>query len=329
MPRRQWLFVVAMALLVSCIITAQMTWPPAAPPQNQKSADRSYIERGNNVKQRPSRQGLTDDPVAFATLIVAFATGALAVSTIGLLIATLRQVRHAEAGINASNEANRLARDNFIIDIRPWIAVTDVRPVGPIYLDQNGVVIDIEITIKNVGRSPAGNIAPYCRVYPRIHPELYGDNFVREYDSIISRAQLRFSVTAGGTLFPEQEDSLVVRLVIPIDRLKIDPNSEYPGTIITPIIVGCIDYLFMTTDSDHPIPDLRFCWAAEHHSDRHQWFLRDRSILAPFIVPTLWWNCPSSLKCVIHKGGRQINSANYSPPTERRSHTAQGRGPKK
>jgi hypothetical protein len=158
----------------------------------------------------------------------------------------------ANAHAIAAAEANAINREILVTSNRSWIAIIAIYPTGPIYMDENGMIIDLAVNMKNVGRSPARDVFLACQIYPRIMPDLYGgDKFREVYDRVREQARLSANLVGGDALFPDQEMGISVRIMIPKAQLKINPSSEYPGTVLTPIVIGCVDYRFMTSDSEH------------------------------------------------------------------------------
>ncbi len=113
------------------------------------------------------------DPVSAFTLLVAVFTAVLSGSTIMLWLAGERQIgilkksvaaaeRSADVAkeaADASLEANKLNREMFIAENRPWIDVRNIRIDGPLMFDDWGAQVDIAFDVENVGKLPAINMA--------------------------------------------------------------------------------------------------------------------------------------------------------------------------
>ena len=124
-------------------------------------------------------------------------------------------VQAARVAAEAAQEANRLTRENFVIDVRPWIAVEEIVATEDITYDpSNGVTVGINISVKNVGRSPARNIIRFAKLYPRLFPELRGSGFKKEQAAIFEQARRAWYGEWGDALFPGQTLILEFRAAI-------------------------------------------------------------------------------------------------------------------
>jgi hypothetical protein len=94
---------------------------------------------------------------AIATLVALFGTVFLIKTfqeTRRTADAAVRSVDIARQSTEAAAEANRINRQAYIDDQRPWI-VFDARMDGPITYGINGCTFSFEFTVRNVGRTPA------------------------------------------------------------------------------------------------------------------------------------------------------------------------------
>lgn len=72
----------------------------------------------------------------------------------------------AREGAAASTEANRINRDNFIADQRPWVApnseIIFTEPFSPL---NGGYTTTVEVRATNAGRSPAFKVQVFAELY--------------------------------------------------------------------------------------------------------------------------------------------------------------------
>jgi hypothetical protein len=202
---RRWLAILAVAILVIAAITVAEFFVLTVADRSQgviqahnqyqpvyASLVQLFLGAWRWLLDRLDHNTIT----TIAIIATALFTGTLWSATRQLQKTSKIHARHleesvtaAKAAADAAKEGNRLAREQFNIDVRPWIAVDDLIPIGPIFLDQNGLIIDVEIAIRNVGRSPARNITTRYRGFARIQPELYGsENFKTAHSELISQA---------------------------------------------------------------------------------------------------------------------------------------------
>lgn len=146
MPRGAWVGVIYWLCFLTLVIWAlshDFREPsPVLTDQHYSVPHSEYEQKYDKNKNRESIwKGLTNDPVAFATLIVAIATAILAFSTIGLWRVTNRSVDIAE---RALTEVER----PYVFVFNPHWSTSD----GPIELLPNPLVL---YTVANYGKTPA------------------------------------------------------------------------------------------------------------------------------------------------------------------------------
>jgi hypothetical protein len=272
---RRWLAVLAVAALLIGVVTVVEMFSLAAEsqPYGKAQAHNQYqpvyaslvrllLGGWNWLRERLDHDTLS----TLAIVATACFTGTLWGSTRLLWKTSETHSRHLEQSVGAAKasadaanahaiaaaEANAINREILVASNRPWIAITEIYPGGPIYMDENGMIIDLAVNMKNIGRSPARDVYLACQIYPRIMPDLYGmDKMKTACQNVRQQAVNSANLVGGDALFPEQDTGIKIRIMVPKTRLKINPTSEYPGTILTPIVIGCIDYRFMTSDSVH------------------------------------------------------------------------------
>lgn len=127
----------------------------------------------NKSDPKPFWENATTDPVAAFTLGLVF----VGLFQAGLFFVQLRFMRKgmddATAAANAASnsasaaiEANKINRDNFLADHRPWLgpsgAPNFVAPLSPV---KGGYTTGVEINILNAGRSPAFKVHVVAELY--------------------------------------------------------------------------------------------------------------------------------------------------------------------
>lgn len=199
-----------------------------------------------------------EDPVAFFTLCLAAFTLALVVVSTTQIYFLIRAegvaktaAEGAKEAAQAAIEGNRLARDQFTVNVRPWLAVLDIRATEPIIYDGTGCTIGLAVSIKNVGHSPATMVMENSRAFPRLIPRDQLDA-VRE-----ELFRSGWPLGWGSVLFPDQPPvELHIRRRIERAEMMMAPESE-PHCIMTPLIIGCVSYRFAVE-----APDVHHTWFA-------------------------------------------------------------------
>jgi hypothetical protein len=182
----------------------------------------------------------------------------LAISTIGLWLATnklwaagerqmeliaasgAQQSRDMQASIKAAEKGNELNRQAFIATHRPWIDIDSAASItGNLTISfEEGVGAALNLTLKNLGETPAENIFIYAEI-----------TFIgivgTDYLILASETALaRRPQTGGLVIFPK--DTLEGAWEARVDQEGfLQGIARGPsGTVIHPVIVGCVTYDF-------------------------------------------------------------------------------------
>jgi hypothetical protein len=195
------------------------------------------------------------------TGLLALATIALAVATVGLWNYAAEQARDMKASIiearrsaTAANLAADIAQRTLIASQRAWISMKAPRISSPLVFDQNGASTAVAFEIGNVGQIPATNVMPHAwlGVLKSSGPSPVEEQ-QRRCDEIRQQPP-----GIGFTLFPGEnfpENIRVSRwsLGLNISKEEIEKGLRVSadGKHIALFIVGCIDYTFATDPNHH------------------------------------------------------------------------------
>lgn len=141
--------------------------PQPSPPGVQEGVSKPTTaeEREAAAEQREKDDLVAQETSAAAAegmLVVAW--GQLLLGTLGavaLFAALIQQTRATRAAI----EANRINREAYIAEQRPWITIKPVAG-GELAVDENGAVGFVHVILKNIGKSPAESVYLVCRTIP-------------------------------------------------------------------------------------------------------------------------------------------------------------------
>jgi hypothetical protein len=204
--------------------------------------------QGNGSKRTPEQEHEeTDRRIANYTLGLDIGTGILAISTIGLWIVTWRSgvkqsrdtrrsLAIAKQAANAAIDSNRISRDIFAAENRPWLAV-EATLKGDIASNAMGVSFLVDISIHNIGRTPATGVGALVNGFAcgRVDPVPILRDYCEWAISIRSEALGR-----GLTIFPDKRYNISYGAVITFeDGAK---NIVVPPNMFMPMIKGCIYY---------------------------------------------------------------------------------------
>lgn len=89
-------------------------------------------------------------------------TGAASVAaTIATIVAAIYAIGAYNASwqaVGAAQDQAEIARKSLVAGERPWVMLTNFKPIGLFSDDSEGVTFSVNISAKNVGHSPAQNV---------------------------------------------------------------------------------------------------------------------------------------------------------------------------
>ncbi|MDT0576780.1 hypothetical protein RM533_11405 [Croceicoccus sp. F390] len=198
-------------------------------------ANRTAIETisSDAQAQRAEQRAETDlqaqqDMAFYALLMFIASLVTIAVTAIGIwyvkrtLDATLAAVKGAEIATDAMKEANRIADQAQ----RPWLTVD----LNFDFTDEHGSLLFCNITITNIGRSPAYNVS--------VFNETFGD-------VMFGRAEDFKEISAN---MMGNYDEPYSRIILPdsSERMQINPKAIYhtvmAGTFTHPEVLVIVNY---------------------------------------------------------------------------------------
>ena len=225
-------------------------------PPKEGTAEAERYER-ESLQKSANERGL-----AVATWILAYATLFLFAVAIGQAVMFFFQLRimrdgmkdatiaaqAARDGAIAANAANLLNREIFVASQRPWLDAEVVLASG-FRCDGKTGIVDIQVTVRNVGKVPAFNIVCRSLTFPNMEVGSDLDHYRRLSESM--KSQTVRGTGFGRMLFPEKE--------IPISRAwtaatwhqsNIDIGNAKGATLQMGAlgICICVDYLSAVDD---------------------------------------------------------------------------------
>ena len=237
--------------------------------QRAQSGRVNSLHHQDNSDNNPKNGDDTEQDIVRAIEPIEWWTGVLAVATVLASIFagfTLNAIRGqldemhqasidarrldnaATISANAASDANKLNRDIFIADYRPWIAITNISLLRTLSYDAVNKAIDIDLRfdLKNTGRSPAR----YVTTFPYVTLNFSMVNQELEKNC----GTLRRNASPYGTvIFPGEAKEPADNITISVTHEQIinSQGGNANRKFIHPWIFGCIDYRFMFSEEHH------------------------------------------------------------------------------
>ncbi len=222
----------------------------AADPSGEQ-ADRDYQQHTAwcdlAAQQEMADATLGMEKAAWGTVLLTLVGVVLLSITV---VHTGRTLDEAKATSASARESVEVARKTLSAMERPWITV-DLEINNPLYCRKHEVDIPILISVKNIGRSPAGSIKIFAKALPFM-------NYIEEtFDGLLTDAVEKMRQTAGVTLFPgklfERDEYLRISQDVLLPEIKRQVDF-WPDDEIQPIIVGVVCYFSPYDDIIHSTP---------------------------------------------------------------------------
>lgn len=195
---------------------------------------------------------LPDWFVAFFTAVLSLFTYKLWRATAGLWEATNGLLRFAgeqasdmKASIEASSDANALARTHFSADQRPWIAVINATLASPVAWEDKGARFTARCTFKNIGKTPATHF--FAEAIATADPNVEAAASKHAAEVLIRRSGEN---ATGPVLFPGQEREINFGLLIFRDEI-IKHIFIQDGGFFMSSIFGCVTYRYSESTELH------------------------------------------------------------------------------
>jgi hypothetical protein len=127
--------------------------------QSGYGASQEQAKQGASASKPPTFWERTEsDPVAaFTGVLAVFTLALVVVSAVQIYFLTLAD-KNSRAAAQAAIESNKITRELFVAEKRPWIKVDAGVPkliVEPMYEDDGRITIQLSLVLSNIGDSPA------------------------------------------------------------------------------------------------------------------------------------------------------------------------------
>jgi uncharacterized membrane protein len=239
--------------------------------QQHQTHHETSTEKSEKEKDSPATAEQANDAIVGYTYWLMVFTGVLAfvaIIQIGFLTSADRiSTRTAAAAEKAAN----VAKDTLIAARRPWIMV-DVS-IDAAEFDQGALRLTVKFTFTNKGADPALYVIPAFDIVsmaaeehndPKFSPIGFVKRSLEKLCGEFKDRQNRGGPNNGGfTVFPDQPRTISITTAMPPDKVAAanlfewmsdpskNPGNEPVPHVISPIVLGCVDYEFGTPREDH------------------------------------------------------------------------------
>ena len=196
-------------------------------------------------------QKFEEDPIELFTLALAVSTIFLWADTNGLRKLALKQSEDMQASLqiardaaNAAVQANDISRDIFVATERPWVTAA-IRAGSPLTYDVDGLNVALQLTLKNVGHSPAKDVFVDLRLLSLTQGNADPSALLQE---MVNAAKQRPPGCFGHQLFPGSTFDQNISTATGKDQLE-QLLKEIDFVILHAVI--CISYRFVFESGVH------------------------------------------------------------------------------
>ena len=159
------------------------------------------------------------------------------------------QVTLAQTAVEAAIESNRLSRELFVSNERPWVLVDQVHVKSALIFDETGVHLDFDLTLRNTGKSPARNVTVEARLYP-MSPSLSDPGDEKTAFVLSAEDSKTYAPKSRMVLHHGQDEALHRHVFIPRKEMEKAISLEDTELII-PVIIGSVRYEFIADNEFH------------------------------------------------------------------------------
>lgn len=130
----------------------------------------------------------------------------------------LKTIQISERAAQSAEVANQLARESYVADQRAWLKL-DVVPAGPLYYNENGLNVTMDVHMTNVGKTPALQAFPsFTLNAPAIgvDEDYFGQS---QFRKAVESNRSRSASDMGFTLFPGERTRIQMTTSLSTDEV--------------------------------------------------------------------------------------------------------------
>ena len=197
-------------------------------------------ERQNTKECQSLLYRTLDDPIALLT-------AALFIVTFGLFLYAVRQASAAREAAVAAGEGVRVTERSAALAQRAWIQVA-AKIAGPLRVNGEGIRITLDLTMLNVGLTPALAVDWHVRAFLKTQK---AHNAAVEQRKLASGMGAASSPAHGGLVFPSYGFVQRIDTGVAADEVSavLAEHPDYP--LVRMCIVGAVSYRLSFKDEMH------------------------------------------------------------------------------
>lgn len=242
-----WIFGILAVIVIDRIYALQRTWV---------SETSIYVRL---FSESPMLQFLTEVIEKLENYLQKHEKLFMVGGTLAVAVFTWTLYRTARDQLHASNTALRLSErsvkateQTIIASQRPWISV-EVGLAGPLTVSNTEVRVDLGLTLRNVGKSPAINSEIHLKLVNSI--DANGDLWTTEAINFKNEVKQRISIknsSFGTVIFPGEIQRQPIGASISIEELKRNALPTMLSTkFIGLVVIGYVAYRNTFDESIH------------------------------------------------------------------------------
>ena len=223
-------------MFVGWLVKPKPYQPNCDAPKDREEAD--LCAQGRMAKAAEELVTLTDRQI----WIGAFGLAAL----VATILVSIKATRTARDSVNAATDSNRLSRESFITEQRPWVSIKP-RIVADLVYNPKGGSFSASFKLSNVGKSPANvwlNVEVYCLGHQATPPVLDGLRIFCKSHRVLRADK------PGDTLFPGDSFTRLFHLLIKQEEIEVLPDLGETKMVV-PVVFACATYKSELTGQVH------------------------------------------------------------------------------
>lgn len=164
-----------------------------------------------------------------------------------------KSISYADSSAQSAIEQLKISRDSMIADLRPWLSI-EITPASNLEISEDGIWhIRYEMTLRNVGRSPALGIR-YKNILVSKQDDV--ETQLNTIERLFKNSRNNKNIKRNGNIiFPGGELKIIdvissPKLDMPKISLPVSNSFPWPDDFVSPrFLVSFVDYLFLGNES--------------------------------------------------------------------------------
>ena len=254
-----WVALIAAVVLVVAVAGVLVSSQPTNGARQQQTTEKDQKEHTAEKDGKTLWDRWFPDTISLFTLFLVVFTAVLAFVGIVQLNFLNRAesiaadtAQAAKTSADAAKDSADIARNTLVASQRPWVSILSPSVEGQVTWEEKGGRATIGVTVKNVGKSPAFDIAIEAHQFV-IGPDTIDIGAqVRKFCSEVRKRQIARADSGqkGEVLFPDE--SLLQNIGLLFARADVEGAAKRMKIpFFSPVVVVCVDYRSAITKQSH------------------------------------------------------------------------------